>query len=195
MFQEPSDGRTQESAINSAAVRSDLVVGSINSVISSSTRLVLVAAAAVVVAVGASTVATPSTPARQTVLTSAQSDYIEHCGGCHGIQGRSFPARVPQLRDKVGYFLCNERSRRYLLQLPNVALSPTDDAQLADIMNFVVFGLGGASARPGARPFTAEEVAATRHQPLATTSLVKMRAELVHEVIRDCKVSPRALSF
>jgi mono/diheme cytochrome c family protein len=32
----------------------------------------------------------------------ARSDYVENCGGCHGITGDSAPALLPVLRDRVG---------------------------------------------------------------------------------------------
>src|SRR4051812_14550271 len=66
----------------------------------------------------------------------ARSDYVENCGGCHGIQGSSAPALVPELKNRVGYFMCDPAARAYLLRLPNVAHSRiTDNAQLADLMN------------------------------------------------------------
>ena len=80
-------------------------------------------------------------------LTVAQSDYVEHCSGCHGMQGNSAPAEIPVLRDRVGYFMCTQQGREYLIRLPNVAYSAiSDNQELADMMNFVVFGLGGNSA-------------------------------------------------
>ncbi|HEX7938901.1 MAG TPA: hypothetical protein VF483_07885, partial [Gemmatimonadaceae bacterium] len=103
-------------------------------------RVLAIAAGALVafvIGVGSSSKAEPTRS-----LNPVQSDYVEHCGGCHGIQGVSFPARVPQLRGKVGHFLCTPQSRAYLLRLPNVALSSLDDDRLAATMNFVVFQLG-----------------------------------------------------
>jgi hypothetical protein len=73
-------------------------------------------------------------------LTTPQSDYVEHCSGCHGMQGNSAPAEIPVLRERVGYFMCTPEGRDYLIRLPNVAYSAiTDNQQLADMMNFVVF--------------------------------------------------------
>lgn len=45
-------------------------------------------------------------------LTTAQSDYVEHCSGCHGMQGNSAPADIPVLRDRVGYFMCTQAGAR-----------------------------------------------------------------------------------
>jgi len=117
----------------------------------------------------------------------ARTDYVENCGGCHGVQGRSAPAELPQLRDRVGYFLCTPASRAYLLRLPNVAHSRIrDNQQLADLMNFVAFGLGGASTPAKAAPFTADEVARERLLVLSSTSLSKERARHVESAIKHC---------
>ena len=107
----------------------------------------------------AATTATPALP----LLTTPESDYVEYCSGCHGMQGNSAPAEIPVLRDRVGYFLCTKDGRDYLIRLPNVAYSAiTDNQELAQMMNFVVFGLGGNSAPKGAKPFTATEVGRLR---------------------------------
>jgi hypothetical protein len=119
--------------------------------------------------------------------TLAQSDYIEHCGGCHGIQGSSAPADIPVLRDRVGYFMCTPDARAYLLRLPNVAHSRiTDNAQLADLMNFVVFGLGKGSVPSGTKPFTSDEVALERQKALTSAALTKVRTMLVNKLVRSC---------
>ena len=113
-------------------------------------------------------------------LTTPQSDYVEHCSGCHGMQGNSAPADIPVLRDRIGYFMCTREGRDYLIRLPNVAYSAiSDNQELADMMNFIVFGLGGKSAPRNAKPFTAAEVARLRRDPLATQSLVAARERVV----------------
>ncbi len=125
--------------------------------------------------------------AELTELTGPQSDYVEHCSGCHGMQGDSYPADIPVLRGRVGYFLCTKEGREYLIRLPNVSYSAIpDDQQLADMMNFVVFGLGGPSVPRGAKHFTAAEIGSLRKQPLATTSLVDARNRIVGAMVRTC---------
>ena len=128
-------------------------------------------------------------------LTTPQSDYVEHCSGCHGMQGNSAPAEIPVLRDRVGYFMCTRQGREYLIRLPNVAYSAiTDNQELADMMNFVVFGLGGNSAPKDARPFAAAEVAKLRTRALATQSLIAARAEVVNGMLGHCAV-PQSMKF
>jgi hypothetical protein len=128
-------------------------------------------------------------------LTTPQSDYVEHCSGCHGMQGDSAPAEIPVLRGRVGYFLCTQEGREYLIRLPNVAYSAiTDDQELADMMNFVVFGLGGNSAPKTAKPYTAGEVARLRARALATQSLIAVRSEVVGKMVGSCRV-PESMNY
>ena len=130
------------------------------------------------------TSAPPPYPAE---MNQAQSDYVEHCGGCHGIQGDASPAELPSLRGRVGWFMCFPEARSYLLRLPNVARSRiTDNDQLADLLNFMVFGLGGASTPKNAKPFTAAEVGRERLSPFSSVSLVKTRAAVVDSLIKRC---------
>lgn len=128
-------------------------------------------------------------------LTKPESDYVEYCSGCHGMQGNSAPAEIPVLRDRVGYFMCTRDGRDYLIRLPNVAYSAIDDNQeLADMMNFVVFGLGGNSAPKASKPFTASEVKRLRAAALATQSLIAARARVVGKLISTCG-APQSMKF
>ena len=128
-------------------------------------------------------------------LTTPQSDYVEHCSGCHGMQGDSAPAEIPVLRDRVGYFMCTREGREYLIRLPNVAYSAiTDDQELADMMNFIVFGLGGNSAPKGTKPYTAAEVGRLRTRALATQSLIAERTEVVGQMVASCRV-PKSMNY
>ena len=126
-------------------------------------------------------------PAAITDPDLARSDYAEHCGGCHGIQGSAAPALLPELRGRVGWFMCTPQSRAYLIRLPNIAHSRIkDNQQLADLVNYMVFGLGGASVPKGAKPFTAQEVAHERQFALTSVSLKAERPRYVEVAIRQC---------
>lgn len=158
-------------------------------------KLVLAGLVAALAAL-APTLAAKSDPRAETIarglaaLTDpelAQADYVEHCAGCHGVQGISAPAKLPELRGRVGYMMCTPATRAYLLRLPNIAKSRlTDNQQLADMLNFMIFGIGGESVLPGTMPFTASEVAHERQFALTSTSLVTERKRHVETAIREC---------
>lgn len=119
-------------------------------------------------------------------LPPAQSLYLEGCGGCHGVQGRSLGERVPDLAGQVGYFLCTPQGREYLVRLPNVAFAAMGSDQLAQVMNLVVFGLGASTAPAGASPYTGAEVAMLRRRPLDTVSLARLRARIAGDLPQHC---------
>lgn len=119
--------------------------------------------------------------------TPAQSLYLEGCGGCHGILGSSSEKDIPELRGEVGWFLCTPAGREYIIRLPNVAFAAADDQALADMMNFVVFSLGGSSTPVGAAPYTAGEVGVLRRQPLKNQPLAQMRDTILADVARHCE--------
>ena len=126
------------------------------------------------------------TEAADVHLTSAQSDYLEQCGGCHGLQGSSAPSPIPVLKGRVGYFMCTQAGREYLGRLPNVAYSKIDDAALADLLNFVVFDLGEGTAPAKAKPFDAAEVGRLRADPRLGQTVETTRKTVVAALVRGC---------
>lgn len=138
-----------------------------------------VATLAVALALGCAPIARADTT---TPIGGGKALYLLRCGGCHGIQGVSVPKDVPTLRGRAGAFLCNAEGRDYMLRLPNVQMALIrDDADLAAVMNFVAFDLGGRSAPKGAKPFSAAEVAVTRGHPLPTDTIAARRDAAIAE--------------
>lgn len=96
-----------------------------------------------------------------------QEDYILYCMGCHGPAGRGVPGKVPPLAGSLALFMRSAEGREYLLRVPGAANSPVSDAQLADVLNWAAHRFGDVPAENAAQPFTATEVGAHRHQPMA----------------------------
>lgn len=119
----------------------------------------------------------------------AASSYLLNCGGCHGIQGRSAAGLVPQLRDRVGWFLCTPEGRDYIVQLPDVAFAGVSDQELADLLNFMVFDLGGASTPKDARPYSAAEVKRLRANTPLRTGLRARRQAIIADLVKTCGAS------
>ena len=128
------------------------------------------------------TCADPTPPAVPT-FTKPQSNYLLACGGCHGEHGSSNSRLVPDLRDQVGYYLNTREGREYLVRLPNVAFSTMSDRELTDVLNFMVFQIGGASVPAHTAPYAVAEVARLRKQPLNEVSLIDYRTQLVETLL------------
>jgi hypothetical protein len=117
---------------------------------------------------------------------SPRATYLERCGGCHGVDGRAFAATVPDLKGKVGYFLCAPAGRDYVGRLPNIVFSRITDGELAALLNYVVFDLGGESVPKGARAFTPAEAGRLRRRPLSIPDLEGYRARVVLGIVSRC---------
>ena len=118
--------------------------------------------------------------------------YLMGCVGCHGETGVTISQKVPDLKNQIGFFLHLPEGRAYLVRLPNVAFAPISDAALADMMNYMVFDLGGPSVPKDAKPYSAAEVGRLRKQPLTEVPLFQYRTEIVERLIADYQ-APEAM--
>src|SRR5579864_3959782 len=65
-------------------------------------------------------------------------NYMLHCMGCHTPDGAGEPGRVPSLRDTLVPFAGVPAGRRFLVQVPGSAQSKLSDAELAEVLNWMV---------------------------------------------------------
>jgi cytochrome c553 len=125
----------------------------------------------------------------------AQRDYLLACGGCHGLLGTTNSKAVPQLQGLVGFYLNTPEGRSYLPRLPNVAFAALSDQDLAAVLNYVVFDLGGVSVPAGAPPYDAAEVARWRARPLTEVPLSEYRRRLVTNLIERYRAPTTLRSY
>lgn len=128
----------------------------------------------------------PTTSAYTPEHMTPRGTYLVRCGGCHGPDGLSRTSLIPDLKDKAGYFLCDAEGRDYVSRLPNIVFSRITDAEMAALMNYVSFDLGGGSAPPRARAFTPRELARTRRNALTIPDLEAYRGRIVDGLIARC---------
>lgn len=95
--------------------------------------------------------------------------------GCHQANGSGVPGKVPDMRTTLEPFSRTAAGRRYLIEVPGVAQAPLSNAELAELLNWLVRDLGGATQSKHFIPFTAEEVAAYRNTPLIEVAAVRRR--------------------
>jgi mono/diheme cytochrome c family protein len=87
--------------------------------------------------------------------------YAENCQGCHGPTGVSV-TEIPTLAGRIGYFARTPEGRRYLVQVPNVALNPSSDQDIAELMNWLLNTYSRAELPKDFQPYSTEEVALLR---------------------------------
>lgn len=113
---------------------------------------------------------------------SARALYVLHCAGCHGQDGSgSHSARVPDMR-QLGNFLRVPGGRAFLIQVPGVMGSGLNDAQVAQVSNWVLSTLAKDSVPAQHRAYNTAEVARLRQQVLVDVSVV--RAGLAQQALQ-----------
>ena len=108
---------------------------------------------------------------------SAPVNYMLHCQGCHLPGGIGHPGIVPNMRNQVGLFLQSRDGRAFLVQVPGVAQSSLDDAQLAALMNWMLPEFDPIHVEPDFEKFTAAEISEYRLIPM--TGMSERRRKLL----------------
>jgi mono/diheme cytochrome c family protein len=104
-------------------------------------------------------------------------NYMLQCMGCHTPDGSGEPGRVPSIKETLVPFAAAPDGRRFLIQVPGVSQSTLSDAELAELLNWMIQNLG--NTKPAHfTPFTAAEVSSYRRTPLvgvqaARTALIQ----------------------
>jgi len=111
---------------------------------------------------------------------SAHTNYMLMCQGCHLVDGTGTPEKVPALKDQVGRFLQVAGGREYLIQVPGTSQSPLTDQEVAAVLNWILEKFSSAELPADFQPYTTDEVARYRYEPLANAS--EVRAGLLHKL-------------
>lgn len=96
----------------------------------------------------------------------AEVNYMLHCQGCHLPEAEGFAGKVPPMNNFVGYFLHSDEGRDFLIRVPGVASSALGDAELAELMNWLLQTYSARQLPSAFEPFTADEVGALRSEPV-----------------------------
>ncbi|HEY5264813.1 MAG TPA: cytochrome c [Steroidobacteraceae bacterium] len=101
-----------------------------------------------------------------------------NCQGCHRPDGTGSAATAPSLAGTVARFLSVPGGREYLGRVPGVATSALSDADLAEVMNWMLWRFDKAHLPANFKPYSAAEIAQLRSKPLRLEA-AGMRANLL----------------
>jgi mono/diheme cytochrome c family protein len=125
---------------------------------------------------GRQVMARPDAPAVATT-THARASYVLHCAGCHGVDGAGLPqSYVPGLK-RLGDFLRLPGGREFVIKVPGVMGSGLDDAQVAEVANWVLSTIAKDSVPPQHTPYAAADVARARATPLVDVLAERRRLQ------------------
>lgn len=98
----------------------------------------------------------------------AWQHYALNCQGCHRPDGAGSERTAPPLAGLVATFTRVEGGREYLVQVPGVATSPVSDAELAELLNWMLWRFDGKNVSDDFEPYSGTEVGLLRKTPLRT---------------------------
>jgi cytochrome c553 len=107
----------------------------------------------------------------------AWQNWTLNCQGCHRSDGTGSSGTAPSLAGAVAKFLWAPGGREYLGRVPGVATSPLSNADLAEVVNWMLWRFDKEHMPPGFKPYTAAEIGQLRAQPLRLQS--QMRTEML----------------
>jgi len=111
----------------------------------------------------------------ETYADRARMNYALYCAGCHQMNGKGAPGLVPDLGEYLGRFAQHSESRSFLAQVPGASSSPLDNAELAEVLNWILYTMNAEQLEPVFKPYTEEEVAEYRRTPLLEVITVRDR--------------------
>lgn len=100
-----------------------------------------------------------------------RENYLLHCSGCHGRDGRGVPGTTPSLHE-LAPLLARDGGRAYLARVPGVAQAALADAELAKLLNWVLAEFSNVTPTPR---YAAAEVASLRANPIRDTVAARKR--------------------
>jgi mono/diheme cytochrome c family protein len=101
-----------------------------------------------------------------------------NCQGCHRPDGTGSDETAPSLAGTVARFLSVPGGREYLGRVPGVAASALSSADLAEVMNWMLWRFDQEHVPEDFQPYTAAEIGQLRTRPLRLEAS-QMRAALL----------------
>jgi len=124
--------------------------------------------------------------------------YTLNCWGCHKPHAEGIPGTVPRLAHSMGDFLKVPGGREYLVDVPGVAASSLTDAEVAEVLNWLLYTFNKPELPADFKPYTAAEIAAYR--PHQLIKITETRDDLVRRlktkgiVVPDDQLAGEALA-
>ena len=96
----------------------------------------------------------------------AWQNWTMNCQGCHRVDGTGSAGTSPNLAGTVAKFVWVPGGREYLSRVPGVATSPLSNADLAEVVNWMLWRFDKQHLPSTFQPFTAAEIGQLRPRPL-----------------------------
>ncbi len=102
-------------------------------------------------------------------------NYMLQCMGCHTPDGSGAAGRVPSIRSTLLPFSAVVAGRQFLVQVPGASQSTLSNAELAELINWMIENLSNEPRAVVFKRFTGAEVASYRGKPLVEVGATRER--------------------
>jgi hypothetical protein len=119
-------------------------------------------------------------------MRRAWEHWTLNCQGCHRADGTGSQGAAPSLAGTVAKFLHTPGGRDYLGEVPGVATSPLPSADLAEVMNWMLWRFDRAHIPANFHPYSADEVGRLRTAPLHL-GVSQLREKLLQQADRHLR--------
>ncbi|MXW46557.1 MAG: hypothetical protein F4109_12700 [Gammaproteobacteria bacterium] len=123
----------------------------------------------------------PPDPENAPALSGAELNWTMSCRGCHGTNAEGTEGGAPNMAGQVSRFLKVEGGRQYLVRVPGVAFASLSDAEVAELMNWMLWKFDKENIPDSFSPYDEKEVGRLREKPLLT-SVAEVRRELILKI-------------
>jgi mono/diheme cytochrome c family protein len=113
----------------------------------------------------------------------AEYNWVMHCQGCHGADAQGTPGGAPRMAGNVARFLQIKAGRAYLGRVPGVAFVELSDAEVAELLSWVVRRFDGEHLPKRFTRYSEDEIRALRREPLVSNAR-RERQRLVRSLSR-----------
>ncbi len=119
---------------------------------------------------------------------SPRYNYVTHCMGCHGPHGEGVAGKIPALNQSLPAFARTVEGRAFAVSVPGASNSNLSDADLTDVMNWLLTQLNADHQSRGLGVFTVAEVSGSRKPVLSKVR--EARAALLKSLAQSGPVPP-----
>lgn len=98
---------------------------------------------------------------------SPRTNYLLYCSGCHLVNGEGNHPNVPTLHEELGRMMTVPAMREYLVRIPGASQAPIDDAELTEVINWLLQQWNADTLPRDFSELTVEEVSKARQNILA----------------------------
>lgn len=128
--------------------------------------------------------AEPTPPAGVENAQRAWQHWTLNCQGCHRPDGTGSDGTAPSLANTVARFLSVPGGREYLGRVPGVATSPLSNADLAEVLNWMLWRFDKGHLPMDFKPYSADELGRLRASPLRIEAS-RVRRDLLKKADRS----------